>query len=331
MRVLFMGTPANAVPALEALLQAGLQVVGVVCRPDRPAGRGRKLVMPPVKQAALGWGLTVLQPKELTGSDTAEQLTAMDLDAIAIAAYGLILPPAVLETARLGCLNLHPSLLPRHRGPAPVVGALLEGDTETGSTIMLTSAGVDSGPVLAQQRVRVLPEDTAESLTDRLFARGAPLLAETMKRWARGEVTPQAQDHDKATYTNRVTKTDGEMNFALPSIKLWRQVRAYSPWPGAYTYWRGKQLKLLEVVPAPGGARSGSWAAEGKVGMVISAEPSSGAQAWVVVGDGLLGLRSVHLEGRRPVSAGDFSLGQPGFIGACLPDQIWPKRDPKED
>jgi methionyl-tRNA formyltransferase len=203
-----------------------------------------------------------------------------------------------------------------------VVGALLEGDAETGVTIMLVSAGVDSGPILAQQRALVLPEDTAETLTDRLFAHGAPLLAETMKRWACGEVEPQTQDHHKATYTSRVIKTDGEMDFALPSVKLWRQVRAYSPWPGAYTYWRGKQLKLLEVVPAPPRANQGGRDDESKIGTVISEEPSGGTPAWIVVGEGLLGLRRVHLEGRRPVSAEEFLRGQPGFIGACLPEQI---------
>ena len=234
-------------------------------------------------------------------------------EALVIAAYGRILPPALLRVPPLGALNIHPSLLPRHRGPSPVAAAVLAGEATTGVTVMLIDEGMDTGPILAQAEEPIRPEATAEALTERLFRHGARLLAATLGPWARGEVQPQPQDDAQATYTRPLRKEDGEMDFHHSAEHLWRQVRAYTPWPGTHTTWAGRRLKLLDVVPVP------SRGVTAQPGEVVSLPPSGPALVGVGTGDGVLGLLRVQIEGRQPVAARDFLAGHAAFVGARLP------------
>ena len=217
MRVVYMGTPAFAIPPLEELLARGHEVVGVYTQPDRPSGRGRSVEAPPVKAFALERGLDVFQPTSLRNAEAHSRLAALAPDVIAIAAYGRILPEEVVNMAPGGCVNVHPSLLPRHRGPSPVAFTILEGDETAGVSIMLLDEGMDSGPVIAQVEEIIHPDDTTESLTDRLFRKGAKLLADSLSPFLQGDIAPRPQDDARATYARRLTKEDGEIRWELPA------------------------------------------------------------------------------------------------------------------
>lgn len=247
MRVLFLGSPSFAVHALEALIAAGHEIVGVVTQPDRPAGRERRLTPPPVKVAAQAHNLPVLQPETLRDPVVIDALSALQPEVGVVAAYGEILRRAVLQIPPLGYLNIHPSLLPLYRGPTPVAGAILAGETVTGVTIMLLDPGMDSGPILAQAVVDLPPTARTGPLTDELFRIGAQLLVETLPRYARGEIEPRPQDHSRATVTKMLKKEDGCIDWSLPAIVIERMTRAYDPWPGAYTFWRGQPLRIISA------------------------------------------------------------------------------------
>ena len=307
MRLVFMGSPDFSVPTLERLILGEHQVVAVYTQPDKPAGRGRAPALSPVKKVALEHGIEVRQPKSFKEPGALEALAQLSPDLIVVAAYGKILPEEVLTMPPFGCVNLHPSLLPRHRGPAPIQGAILAGDEFTGVSIMLMDTGVDSGPVLSQRRVAIKPQDTTESLTKKLAQAGAQLLEETLPLWLSRSITPRPQQGD-ATYTRLLSKEEGEIDWHLPAPEIWQRVRAFHPWPGSYTRWQGKVLKVLEVFPLPG--------ERAEPGRVI---PLGGGQVGVQTGDGVLGLRRVQLEGRRAMSVDEFVRGHRGFIGALLP------------
>lgn len=311
MRVVYMGTPAYAVTPLARLMESGHNVVGVVTQPDRPAGRGRGLLPPPVKVYAESQRLRVLQPATLRDTSAQSDLISLEPEVIVIAAYGLILPRAVVEAPPLGCVNIHPSLLPRHRGPSPVAFTILEGDDLAGVSLMLLDRGTDSGPILAQEERPSLPEDTTGALTDELFRRGAEMLGRVLPTYGRGEITPAPQDDSLATYARKLTKEDGAIRWELPAVELWRQVRAFTPWPGSYTRWRGDLLKVVEAVPIP----EKSDVAPGAVLKLPSGGPAS---VGVATGDGVLGLVRVQREGRRVVDAGEFMQGHADFVGAIL-------------
>jgi len=307
MRLVFMGSSEFSLPSLERLILGQHRVVAVYTQPDKPAGRGRALALPPVKKLALEHGIEVRQPKTFREPGAVESLAQLNPDVIVVAAYGQILPEEVLAIPPFGCVNVHPSLLPRHRGPAPIQAAILAGDEYTGVSIMLMDKGVDSGPILSQRRVAIDPEDTAESLTRKLAEVGAQLLEETLPLWLSRSITPRPQQGD-ATYTRLLSKEEGEIDWRLPAPEIWRRVRAFQPWPGCYTRWQGKMLKVLEVLPLPGG--------QAQPGLVI---PLGAGQIGVQTGDGVLRLLRVQLEGRRAMTAEEFVRGQRGFIGALLP------------
>ena len=307
MRVVFMGTPAFAVPSLRALHEAG-GVIGVVSAPDRPAGRGRRLARPPVAEYARAQSLPLIQPASPVEPAALQTLREWAPDIIVVAAYGHILRPALLGLPRLGCLNVHASLLPRHRGASPIAAALLAGDRQTGVTIMLLDEGMDTGPVLAQQTLDIADDDTTGTLSDKLAELGAALLVETLPAWERGEIVPRAQDERLATYCKILRKEDGRLDWSLPARELWLRVRAFQPWPGAFTIWSGQFLKIIAAWPAedrPAGA---------EIGQVVS---SNGEPA-VVAGAGMLILRQVQLAGKRPTDAVSFARGQRGFWGSIL-------------
>ena len=308
-----MGTPQFVTPALHILHNMAIaDVVAVVTPPDRPRGRGRLPEPPVVKEAARNLGIPVLQPASLRPELVRAELAELKPGVIVVAAYGRLLPPPVLALPPHGCLNIHPSLLPRHRGPSPVAAAILEGDEVTGVSLMLLDAGMDTGPVIAR-REHPVGRETAGDLTEVLFQLGAELLEEKLEPWTKGELQAQPQDDASATVTRKLERADGLADWRLPALTLERQFRAYFPWPGLYTEWQGKALKLLEVTSLPDGDGGE------EPGRVVSV--SRAAPAAVVTGGGLLGMVRVQLEGRRAVSADEFLRGYPDFIGACLGSQ----------
>ena len=315
--VIFMGTPAFAVPALAALHDAGYRL-HVVTQPDRPAGRGSRLTPPPVKEAALARGLSVRQPTTLRDPAVIDELRALNPAVIVVVAYGELLRRALLELAPRGCVNVHPSLLPRWRGPTPIPAAIRAGDTETGVSIMLLDAGMDSGPVLAQVREPIAPHDTAATLGDRLAARGAALLVETLPRWLDGTITPQPQDPALVTTCGLLRREDGLLNWARPAEELAREVRAYTPWPGTTAFWEGRRLKVREAAPQPRDLALALWENNPPGTVLLLSDEGGRAVCAVRAGEGWLELLRVQLEGRavQPIVA--FVAGYPGFIGSSL-------------
>ena len=311
-RVVFMGTPQFAVPALDALAaNPGIILVAVVTPPDRRQGRGRQAAPSPVKARALELGIPVIQPPTLRDADAVAALAGYAPDIIVVAAYGMLLPAAALALPRRGCLNLHPSLLPRHRGPAPVAGALLAGDAVAGVSIMLLDEGMDTGPVIARRERRIAPGDDAAILTERLFRDGAALLNEIIPQWTAGAIAAVPQDEGQATYTAKIGRGDGRADWTLPAAILCRRQRAYAPWPGLYTGWNGQELKLLDTRALPAGD---DIIPPGRVS-VSDADPDG---IVIGTGDGLLSVGALQLAGRRAARAGDFRRGYPQIIGAQL-------------
>lgn len=316
-RLVFMGTPDFARPSL-ARLAAEHAVVGVFTQPDRPAGRGRRLQPSPVKALALELGIPVLQPGSFRHEPTAlEALHALAPDLLVVAAYGLILPPAVLDSAPAGALNVHASLLPRWRGAAPVAQAILAGDAQTGVTIMRMDAGLDTGPMLTRRSIPIPPRATTGELTARLADLGADLLAETLPRWMAGEIEPEAQDAALATYAPRLRKIDGRLDWREPAEALARRVRAMAPWPGAYTEWAGQTLKL-HAVELPSSAELAGLPGDGPAIPTPSKVVDSAAGPLVATGRGWLRLETIQVAGGKAMRAIDFARGRADFIAACL-------------
>jgi len=306
-RLVFMGTPEFAVPALRALVERH-QVAGVVTQPDRPAGRGRAMAVSPVKAAALALRLQVFQPEALRAPEAIAHLARWQPELIVVAAFGQILRPSVLALPQHGCLNLHASLLPRYRGAAPIPAAILAGEQTAGVTLMQMDEGLDTGPILAQAELPIAADETTGSLTAKLADLGAGLLIEKLPAWLDGALQPRPQDHLQATYCRPLQKADGQLDWGRPAVQLDRQVRACDPWPGAYTAWQGQRLKFLRTRPWP--ARQ----AAGTAGQVVRLEAGVG----VVTGQGLLELLEVQLAGKKPMAGELFALGQRGLIGSRL-------------
>ncbi|MBI4283770.1 MAG: methionyl-tRNA formyltransferase [Chloroflexi bacterium] len=313
MRVVFMGTPEFAVPPLEHLMLNRYQVVAVYTQPDKTAGRGRALVASPVKKTALDWQLPVVQPVSFKDAEAVGQLADFHPDVIVVAAFGQILPRSVLALPAHGCINLHPSLLPKFRGASPIASAILAGSEFTGVSVMMMERGLDSGPVLARAQVAISDRDTTGSLTARLSRLAAPLLLEVLPGWMRKELIPRPQDESEATYCRAITKEEGEIDWHLSAVDIWRRVRAFQPWPGCYTRWQGRQLKIIEAMPLAGEKAF-------EVGQVVALH-REGAVFGVNTEDGILGILSVQMEGKRAMSAAEFLRGQRQFIGATLPSK----------
>jgi len=309
LRTVFMGTPQFAATILESVLRSPCQVVAVYTQADKPAGRGHRVAVSPVKKLALARKIPVVQPKTLRSRDALEKLASFQPELIIVAAFAFILPPEVLSLPRFGCLNIHPSLLPRHRGASPVANTILWGDEVTAVTIMLMDAGLDTGPILTQEEVAVDSADTTDSLTSKLADVGARLLVNTLPGWLAGELKPQVQNESQATYSRPITSEDAEIDWHLSAVELWRRVRAYNPWPGSYTWWQGKRLKVHEAVPFEGRA-------SGTLGEVVVLKEAPGVG--VVTGRGVLGLVEVQLEGKQRMSIDSFVRGKRDFVGSYL-------------
>ena len=306
MRVIFCGTAAFAVPSLHALAQHH-DVVLVVTQQDRPAGRGRKPQMPPVKLAAAEHNLAVTQPRSLRKEAVVAELAAAAADVIVVAAYGKILPKAILDLPPHGCLNVHASLLPRHRGAAPVTAAILAGDAESGVTIMHMDEGLDTGPMLRQQSLSLQGNETTGTLTTTLSQLGADLLIPTLEDWVAGRLKPQPQDDSRATYAPLLKKQDGIVQWEHDAESICRHVRAMQPWPGAVTFWQGRQLKIL-------GARPSADSVSEVPGRVIRHRKDLA----VVAGTGIVVLEEVQMAGKRALAAADFLHGYGAIVGAVL-------------
>jgi methionyl-tRNA formyltransferase len=311
-RALFFGTPAFSVPSLEAL--AGIaEVVGVVCQPDKPVGRGLTLTAPPVKQRALELGLTVLQPTKVRNGELARWVREQRADVAVVIAYGRILPGDVLEGPRLGCINVHASLLPKYRGAAPITWAIVRGETETGVTLMQMDVGMDTGAMLDVWKTPIGPDETAGELSERLAMLGARAVREGIPRVVAGSYVAEAQDESRATTAPMLKKEDGAIDFAKGARAVHDHVRGMSPWPGAFTRLAGKVVKVHKAAVAgvtpPAGAAAGE---------VVLADKSR-----VVVACGgdpreAIDLTIVQLEGKKPVTAGEWVGGRGVKLGDRL-------------
>jgi methionyl-tRNA formyltransferase len=296
LRIVFAGTPEFSVPALDALHAAGHTIVAVYTQPDRPAGRGRTLASGPVKKRALELGLPVEQPVSLKSPEAVAKLAEYSPDLMVVVAYGLILPQRVLDVPRLGCLNIHASLLPRWRGAAPIHRAILAGDAHTGITIMKMDAGLDTGPMLLVRPLDIGARETSGSLHDRLAALGAEAVVAAIDGWLADRLVPVAQPADGVTYASKILKEEALIDWTQPAEAIARQVRAFNPWPVAETRWQGQQLRIWEA-EAQGGTPAG------EPGRVVEA---GNGRLLVATGSGLLRVHRVQLAGRNATSAAEF-------------------------
>jgi methionyl-tRNA formyltransferase len=321
LRIIFMGTPELAAVSLQALLhEPAFHIVAVATQPDRPKGRELKLQPSPVKQIAARAGLPVLQPEKARDEDFITELRRLQPDLIAVAAFGQILPKNILELPRFGCLNVHTSLLPKYRGAAPIQWAILNDEAETGVTIMKMDAGLDTGDILTQQATPIRPDDNAETLQDRLAHIGAELLVQTIHDYVPGKIQPHPQDWALATHAPKIKKTDGQIDWRLPATAIWNRVRAFTPWPGAFTFLFEVPADDVTAVSEPPGDGPPNteqsqllkiWEANvvsgtGELGRILAADKSG-----IVVGCGEGSLKIIILqrEGGRKMSAQEFLAG----------------------
>lgn len=310
MKLAFCGTPEFAVGTLEAVIAAGHDVALVVTQPDRAAGRGMEMQAPPVKRAATAHGIAVVQPEKIkNNAELREQLELARPDAIVVVAYGRIIPPWMLELPRLGCINLHGSLLPKYRGAAPVQWAVANGDAVTGVTTMRLDEGLDTGDILLSEELAIDPEDTSETLLARLSEAGAPLLLRTLRGIEAGAVKAVRQDHQAATLAPPLKKEDGLVDFRRTATEIWNRLRGFTPWPGASTTWRGKTVSLWKLRPAPALSEP---LAPGQMHM-------QGAQLYVGCGGNTtVEVLELQPQGKRRLAARDFVNGYRPAAGERL-------------
>lgn len=297
MKLVYMGTPQFAVLPLLSLVEAGHEIAAVVTRIDKPAGRGRAVAAPAVKRAALERGLRVYQPKRVREPEFIEILRTLAPEAIVVAAYGQILPQEILTLPKYGCINIHASLLPRYRGAAPITWALVRGETETGNTIMQMDQGMDTGPILLQERIPIDPRDTAGTLTEKLSLQGAKMITTALPLIASGKLLPTVQDSSRATLAPLLKKEDGRIDWEREAQEIHNRVRGMSPWPGAYTVLDNKTVKLIETAVVDGSAEPGRLLEKDRNTLFAG------------TGSGLLQLLTIQPEGKKPMSAAEFLRG----------------------
>jgi methionyl-tRNA formyltransferase len=304
-RIIFFGTAELARSSLDALAAAPqFGLLGVVTQPDRPRGRDLKCQPPPVKAAALRWGLPVWQPEKCRHPDFIQQVASLKPDLIVVAAYGQILPPALLSLPPHGCVNVHASMLPKYRGAAPIQWAILNDETETGITIMQMDAGLDTGAILTVATTPITLDDNARTLHDRLAQLGAELLVRTLPDYLAGRLTPQPQPTEGATYARKISKEDGRLDWTRPAREVWNRIRGLNPWPGTYTYLAAApRPRLLKIHAASVGLATG-----GAPGEILSADRTG---LVVACGQGAVGLTEVQREGGRRLTVAEFLAGHP--------------------
>ncbi|MDO9263523.1 MAG: methionyl-tRNA formyltransferase [Desulfosalsimonadaceae bacterium] len=297
--VVFMGTPDFAVPCLEALHDFGCRVSLVVTRPDQPKGRGRKIIAPPVKTAAAALGYPVLQPVSVKTDEFYDIIQALAPDLLVVVAFGHVLPKRILDIPAWGAVNVHASLLPKYRGPAPIQWAIINGDDHTGITTMLLDKGLDTGEMLLTSQTPILPDDTSQTLHDRLAAEGAELVKKTLAGMENATIRPIPQNHALATYAPMLTKKDGHIDWSLSAAKLERLIRGVTPWPGAFTFWDNKQIKIFKVLPKP-------FISHARPGTVIEGFSN---ELRVVCGDGSLSVMEIQGSSGKRMHISDFLRG----------------------
>jgi methionyl-tRNA formyltransferase len=326
MRVVFMGTPPFAVPSLEALVNHGHRVLAVYTQPDRPKGRGQEEAESAVKRAAKRLPIPeIRQPLKVRAPEVVSELAAMNLDAVLVVGYGQLIPQSIIDLPRLGIINVHASLLPRHRGAAPIQWAIASGDPVTGVTTMKIDAGLDTGDILLMTLVEIREGETAPELSLRLADEGALLLIQTLEGLEKGTVTPRPQDGSLATIAPQLKKEDGLVDWKQPAKTIYDRARGFQPWPGAWTYLRGQRLNIMRC-SLLGSSESGEPWGTTAFRPPLKAEPAPGAgmmfvagkRLFVACGDGSLELHEVQLEGRKRVSAEAFLNGQRVEYGECL-------------
>ena len=309
-RIVFLGTPDFAVPSLQRLISKGAPVLAAVTQPDRPRGRGAKVAAPLVKRIAEGAGIPVYQPERIREQGAIEHLRSLNAECAVVVAYGQLLPQAVLDLFPLGSINVHGSVLPRHRGAAPIQRSILAGDSKTGVSIMLLDAGMDTGPVLSRQEIAFGEDDCFGTVHDRLALLGADLLCETLQAWKAGAIRPEAQDDALATYAPPIRKDEVRLDWQLPAHRIVNTIRAFDPSPGAFTVYQGKRLKCFAAKVLPWketSGRAGETVGEAETGLVI------------LGGDGVaLSIGSLQLEGQRRLNASEFLRGHPMSPGTSL-------------
>ncbi len=293
MRIVFAGTPEFAAEHLKALLGTQHQVIAVYTQPDRPAGRGHKLMPSPVKQLAVEHGIPVYQPATLRAPEAQAELAALQPDLMVVVAYGLILPQVVLDTPRLGCINSHASLLPRWRGAAPIQRAVQAGDDESGVTVMQMEAGLDTGPMLLKVSTPIAPSDTGGSLHDRLAALGSQAVIQAVDALAAGTLTGEVQDDSLANYAHKLNKDEARIDWSRPAVELERLVRAFNPWPICHSTLNGEPLKVLAATLGEGSGQPGQILAASKDGLTVAC------------GEGALRLTRLQLPGGKPLNFAD--------------------------
>lgn len=303
-RIVFMGTPNFALPSLRQLI-AAQDVVAVVTQPDRPAGRTKQLRESPVKQLAASAGIPTIQPRRIREPKAMTALADLNADLFVVVAFGQILPQAALDLPKQGALNVHASLLPRWRGAAPIQAAIRAGDNESGVTIMLLDAGLDTGPILSRHALALARAETGQSLHDQLAALGADLLCNTIPRYLAGDITPQAQDDALATYAPQIKKSDGRIDWTRSAAEIDRLVRAFTPWPGAFSSWKGKQLKIVAGREGEGHAPAGQVA-------------ELNGRLAIGTGDGVYLPSALQVAGKKRLPVADFVNGYRDILGKRL-------------
>lgn len=311
MKIVFMGTPEFAVGALEALILAGHEITAVVTQPDKPKGRGKELQFPAVKECALKYGIPVFQPAKIKMPEAVSQLKTYEADIYVVAAFGQILSKEILEIPPLGCVNIHASLLPKYRGAAPIQWAIIDGETKSGVTIMQMNEGLDTGDMLYVKEVEITSSDTAESLSNKLIEAGAQAIVEVLPLLEAGKLMPVKQDDSKSCYAKMLQKSMGRIDWNRDAEEIHRLIRGLTPWPSAYTYINGKQLKIFQAALTE---RSTENPAE--PGVILQKDKDS---VTVQTGRGTLRIESVQMEGKKRMSMHDFLLGYALNVGDRLP------------
>lgn len=302
LRIVFMGTPDFAVPTLEALIDSHHNVVGVFCQPDKAKGRGQRMQMPPVKEMAVEHVIPVFQPETLKDDSVKEDIKALKPDLCVVIAYGKILPEDILTIAPMGCINLHGSILPAYRGAAPIQWAVLNGDKETGVTVMQMDEGMDTGDILSIIRTRIGEEETSGELFDRLAKLGADKIVQVIDQLAEGEIVPVPQNDEEATYTSKITKDMGLLDWSLEAHKICNTVRGLSPWPGAFTFMDGKRMRIWKATVAK------TKGATVPAGTIVAVEKD---HFDVQTGDGIVSVWEVQLDNKKRMAVSVFLTGHP--------------------
>ncbi|MCM1049616.1 MAG: methionyl-tRNA formyltransferase [Clostridiales bacterium] len=312
MRIIYMGTPDFAVDALEAIVAAGHEVVLVVTQPDKPKGRGKEVQITPVKACALKHDIPVFQPVKIKDNEAVETLKGYNADICVVAAFGQILSEEILHMSKFGCINIHASLLPKYRGAAPIQQAILDGEKESGVTIMQMDKGMDTGDILLQSRVLIDEKETGDSLHDKLAAAGAKLIIEALSRIEKGDITPIAQNDAESCYAGKLSKAMGKINWNEDAVKIERLVRGLNSWPGAYTSYNGKTLKIWESEVCDDRKMSQK---DREAGMIEEVDKTA---LYVCTGKGLLKVTQVQLEGKKRMPVKEFLLGAHVTVGDIL-------------